>query len=224
MIWCVDQDAQRRNLEIHALRCVGMDAKGYDCADSFWQALHTESPELVLMDAALPGVDTLALVKRIRESSVARKIPVIMKARSSNELDVVRCLDSGADDCLGHSFGMMEMVSRVKAVLRRVQQYPLENTYITGGITLSLNERVVHVDREVAHLSYKEFELLKVFMDHPGEVLTRQWLYEQIWQGAYNEKSRTVDIHVQTLRKKLGSYGSLIESVKYMGYRMKKVP
>ena len=224
MIWCVDHDAQRRNLEIHALRCVGMDAKGYDSADSFWKDLQNECQELILMDAALPGVDPLALIKRIRMSSVAGSIPVIMQAQSSNELDVIRCLDSGADDCLGNPFGMLEMVSRVKAVLRRVQRTPIENVYKADGISLSLKERQVKVDQEPIQLSYKEFELLKVFMEYPGEVFTRQWLYERIWNGTYSEKNRTVDIHVQTLRKKLGTCGSLIESVKYIGYRMKKVP
>lgn len=224
MIWCVDHDAQRRNLEIHALRCVGMDAKGYDSADSFWKDLQKECPELILMDAALPGVDPIALMKRIRQSSVAGEIPVIMQAQSSNELDVIRCLDSGADDCLGNPFGMMEMVSRVKAVLRRVQRAPIENVYKADGISLSLSERLVKVDQEPIRLSYKEFELLKVLLEHPGEVFTRQWLYERIWKGTYSEKNRTVDIHVQTLRKKLGRCGHLIESVKYIGYRMKKVP
>ena len=224
MIWCVDHDAQRRNLEIHALRCVGMDAKGYDSADSFWKDLQNECPELILMDAALPGVDPLVLIKRIRQSSVAGSIPVIMQAPSANELDVIRCLDSGADDCLGNPFGMMEMVSRVKAVLRRVQRTPIENVYKADGISLSLKERLVKVDQEPIQLSYKEFELLKVFMEHPGEVFTRQWLYEGIWNDTYSEKNRTLDIHVQTLRKKLGTCGSLIESVKYIGYRMKKVP
>ena len=176
------------------------------------------------MDAVLPGVDPLALIKRIRMSSVAGSIPVIMQAQSSNELDVIRCLDSGADDCLGNPFGMMEMVSRVKAVLRRVQRAPIEDVYQAGGISLSLKERLVKVDQEPIQLSYKEFELLKVFMEHPGEVFTHQWLYERIWNGTYSEKNRTVDIHVQTLRKKLGTCGSLIESVKYIGYRMKKVP
>lgn len=224
MIWCVDHDAQQRNLEIHALRCVGMDAKGYDCADSFWVDLQKEKPELILMDAALPGVDTLALMKRIRQSSVAGKIPVIMKAKSSDELDVIRCLDSGADDCLGNPFGMMEMVSRVKALLRRTQPQETGRTLKVDDITLSLNERSVMVADEILQLSYKEFELLKVLMEHPGEVFTRKGLHDQIWGGTYNEKNRTVDIHVQTLRKKLGKCGCLIECVKYIGYRMKKVP
>ena len=224
MIWCVDHDAQRRNLEIHALRCVGMDAKGYDSADSFWKDLQKDCPELILLDTALPGVDPLVLIKRIRQSGVAGSIPVIMQAQSANELDVIRCLDSGADDCLGNPFGLMEMVSRVKAVLRRVQRTPIENVYKAGGISLSLSERLVKVDQEPIQLAYKEFELLKVLMEHPGEVFTRQWLYEGIWNGVYSEKNRTVDIHVQTLRKKLGACGHLIESVKYIGYRMKKVP
>ena len=224
MIWCVDHDAQRRNLEIHALRCVGMDARGYESADSFWKDLQIECPELILMDAALPGVDPLALIKRIRQSSVAAEIPVIMQAQSSNELDVIRCLDSGADDCLGKPFGMMEMVSRIKAVLRRVQRAPIKDVYQADGIILSVKERRVTINQEPIHLSYKEFELLRVLMEHPGEVYTRQYLYERIWNGIYSEKNRTVDIHVQTLRKKLGSCGSLIESVKYIGYRMKKVP
>ena len=203
MIWCVDHDAQRRSMEIYTLRCVGMDAKGYDNAESFWEDLHKESPELILMDAALPGVDSLFLIKRIRQSSLAKDIPVIMKAKCSDELEIVHCLDSGADDCLGNPFGMMEMVSRVRAVLRRSK--PQEA-------------------HEVLQLSYKEFELLKLFMEHPGEVFSRKSLHDQIWGGHYNEKTRTVDIHIQTLRKKLGESGYLIESVKYIGYRMRKAP
>ena len=171
MIWCVDHDAQRRNLEIHALRCVGMDAKGYDSADSFWKDLQNECPELILMDAALPGVDPLALIKRIRMSSVAGSIPVIMQAQSSNELDVIRCLDSGADDCLRNPFGMMEMVSRVKAVLRRVQRAPIEDVYQAGGISLSLKERLVKVDQEPIQLSYKEFELRRFLWNIPVRFL-----------------------------------------------------
>ena len=224
MIWCVDHDAQRRNLEIHALRCVGMDAKGYDSADSFWKDLQKECPELILMDAALPGVDPLTLIKRIRQSSVAGEIPVIMQAQSSNELDVIRCLDSGADDCLGNPFGMMEMVSRVRAVLRRSKPQEAHEVLQAENIVLSLTERSVSVKGQLLQLSYKEFELLKLFMEHPGEVFSRKSLHDQIWGGIYNEKTRTVDIHIQTLRKKLGDSGQLIESVKYIGYRMKKAP
>lgn len=224
MIWCVDSDTQRRNMEIYTFRCVGMDAKGYDSADSFWKALHTESPDLILLDAGLPGTDGLVLMKRIRQSSLAGSVPVIMAAKSSNELDVIQCLDSGADDCLGNPFGMMEMVSRVKAVLRRAQPQEAGRVRKADDITLSLNERSVMVSGEILQLSHKEFELLRVLMEHPGEVFTRKRLHDKIWGGTYDDKTRTVDIHVQTLRKKLGKCGCLIECVKYVGYRMKKVP
>jgi len=224
MIWCVDHDAQRRSMEIHTLRCVGMDAQGFDCADSFWNALHTGRPDIVLLDANLPDTDALELIKRIRQSSLVRDIPVIMTAKSANELDVIQCLDSGADDCLKNPFGMMEMVSRVKAVLRRSQPRQIRQELRVDDVILSHKERSVSVEGRPVQLSYKEYELLKVLMEHPGEVFTRKWLHDQIWGGTYNEKTRTVDIHVQTLRKKLGKCGNLIECVKYIGYRMKKVP
>ena len=223
MIWCVDHDAQRRNLDIYALRCSGMDAKGYDNVESLWEDLRQASPELILMDAALPGVDSISLMKRIRQSSLAKDIPVIMKAKSSSELDVVRCLDSGADDCLGNPCGMLEMVSRIRAVLRRSRPAPEADVYKADGIRLSLAERTVQVDGIPVRLSFKEFELLRNFLEHPGEVLTRQWLYERVWNAAYREKNRTVDIHVQSLRRKLGRCGYLIEAVICLGYRFRKV-
>ena len=224
MIWCVDHDTLRRNMEIYTLRCVGIDARGYDNAESFWEDLHKESPELILMDAALPGVDCLSLMKRIRQSSLAKDIPVIMKAKCSNELEIVRCLDSGADDCLRNPFGMMEMVSRVRAVLRRSKPQQVSEVLQAENIVLSLTQRSVSVKGQLVQLSYKEYELLKLLMEHPGEVFSRKSLHDQIWGGTYNDKTRTVDIHIQTLRKKLGESGRLIESVKYIGYRMKKAP
>ena len=224
MIWCVDRDTLRRNMEIYTLRCVGIDARGYDNAESFWEDLHKESPELILMDAALPGVDCLSLMKRIRQSSLAKDIPVIMQAKCSDELEIVRCLDSGADDCLGNPFGMMEMVSRVRAVLRRSKPQQVSEVLQAENIVLSLTQRSVSVKGQLVQVSYKEYELLKLLMEHPGEVFSRKSLHDQIWGGTYNDKTRTVDIHIQTLRKKLGESGRLIESVKYIGYRMKKAP
>ena len=224
MIWCVDRDTLRRNMEIYTLRCVGIDARGYDNAESFWEDLHQESPELILMDAALPGVDCLSLMKRIRQSSLAKDIPVIMQAKCSDELEIVRCLDSGADDCLGNPFGMMEMLSRVRAVLRRSKPQQVSEVLQAENIVLSLTQRSVSVKGQLVQVSYKEYELLKLLMEHPGEVFSRKSLHDQIWGGTYNDKTRTVDIHIQTLRKKLGESGRLIESVKYIGYRMKKAP
>lgn len=222
MIWCVDHDAQRRNLEIYALQSMGLTATGFECADSLWKALQNELPDLVLMSAGLPGINVLEFLKRIRQSSVAGKIPIIMIARTSLESEVINCLDAGADDCLGSAYGMMEMVSRVKAVLRRVQ-HNNRNLYRAEGIVLLLNERKVLINNQTVQLSFKEFELLKHFMEHIGEVLTRSWLYETVWNGDYHNQSRTVDCHVQTLRKKLGCCGYLIEAVKNVGYRFKTV-
>lgn len=222
MIWCVDHDAQRRNLEIHALRCVGMDAKGYDSADSFWKDLQKECPELILMDAALPGVDPLVLIKRIRQSRVAGSIPVIMQAQSSNELDVIRCLDSGADDCLGNPFGMMEMVSRVKAVLRRAYKDEKTDIVAVGKLTLNPQTHTVRADGEKVILTLKEFELLHKFMRHPGRVYSREQLLSDIWGADYVGETRTVDVHIGTLRTKLGECGEYIDTVRGVGYRLEE--
>lgn len=224
MIWCVENDAATRNIEVYTLQSAGFEAKGYACADSFWEALQTENPELVLLDAVLPGVDSVELLKRIRASGLAGQIPVIMAAKSSAEYDVIRCLDSGADDCLGKPFGMMEMVSRVRAVLRRYNAQPEERVLKADAIALYPDERIVRIDGRSVDLTYKEFELLRTFLENPGEVFSREWLHEHIWGGNCRKQTRTVDIHIRTLRKKLGDCGKLIESVRYIGYRMKKVP
>ena len=220
MIWCVDHDAQRRNLEIHALRCVGMDAKGYDSADSFWKDLQNECPELIMMNAALPGVDPLALIKRIRMSSVAGSIPVIMQAQSSNELDVIRCLDSGADDCLGNPFGMMEMVSRIRAVLRRTAGPVRESGLRLGNLAMDVEAHTVTASGTRVALTLKEFELLRLFLTSPGRVFTREQLLEKIWGTDYIGESRTVDVRIATLRTKLGTCGDYIRTVRGVGYRM----
>ena len=222
MIWCVDHDAQRRNLEIHALRCVGMDAKGYDSADSFWKDLQKECPELILMDAALPGVNPLALIKRIRQSRIAGEIPVIMQAQSSNELDVIRCLDSGADDCLGNPFGMMEMVSRIRAVLRRSKSLPKNDILSLGNLNMDVSSHTVTASNVRIPLTLKEFELLRLFLSAPGQVFSREQLLEKIWGTDYIGESRTVDVHIATLRTKLGPCGDYIRTVRGVGYRMEE--
>ena len=222
MIWCVEKDGAARNIQVYALESAGFHAKGFENGTSFWEALQTEKPELVLLDTALPGMDGVELLKRIRMSGTVGSLPVIM-ATGNTEYDIVRCLDAGADDCVSKPFGMMEMVSRVRAVLRRHQPKEPDNVLRAGNIAVYLNERAAAADGQKVNLSYKEFELLRLFMEHPGEVFTREQLYTKIWKAEYTGKNRTVDIHVQTLRKKLGTCGSLIESVRYIGYRMKKV-
>lgn len=223
MIWCVENDAAIRNIAVYTLQSAGFQARGFENGTSFWNALQTESPELVVMDALLPGMDGMELLKRIRTSGTMQDLPVIMAA-GQTEYDIIRCLDSGADDCLSKPFGMMEMVSRVKAVLRRYTPKKSSHTLVIDNIALYQDERTVRVDGKPVQLTYKEFELLQRFLLNPGEVFSREQLYSEIWGGKLTDQSRTVDIHVQTLRKKLGDSGKLIESVRYIGYRMKKVP
>lgn len=223
MIWCVENDAAVRNIAVYTLQAAGFQAKGFESGTSFWDALQTECPELVVLDALLPGMDGMEVLKKIRTSGTVQDLPVIMAA-GRTEYDVIRCLDSGADDCLSKPFGMMEMVSRVKAVLRRYTPKESLHTLVMDNITLCQDEHTVRVYGKPLQLTHKEFELLQRFLLKPGEVFSREQLYSEIWGGKFTDQNRTVDIHVQTLRKKLGDSGKLIESVRYIGYRMKKVP
>ena len=222
MIWCVENDAAVRNIAVYTLQSAGFQARGFENGTSFWNALQTENPKLVVMDAVLPGMDGLELLKKIRASGTVQDLPVIMAA-GQTEYDIIRCLDSGADDCLSKPFGMMEMVSRIRAVLRRYTPREPQQVLTMANIALYQNERTVRADGNPVQLTYKEFELLRHFLLHPGEVFTREQLYQEIWGGTFTDQNRTVDMHVRTLRKKLGDSGRLIESVRYIGYRMKKV-
>lgn len=222
MIWCVENDAAVRNIAVYTLQSAGFQARGFENGTSFWNALQTENPKLVVMDAVLPGMDGLELLKKIRASGTVQDLPVIMAA-GQTEYDIIRCLDSGADDCLSKPFGMMEMVSRIRAVLRRYTPREPQQVLTMANIALYQNQRTVRADGNPVQLTYKEFELLRHFLLHPGEVFTREQLYQEIWGGTFTDQNRTVDMHVRTLRKKLGDSGRLIESVRYIGYRMKKV-
>lgn len=223
MIWCVENDAAVRNIAVYTLRSAGFQARGFENGTSFWNALQAEKPKLVVMDTVLPGMDGLELLKKIRTSGTVQDLPVIMAAGKA-EYDIIRCLESGADDCLSKPFGMMEMVSRVKAVLRRYTPKDSLRVLTIDTIALYQDERTVRVDGNPVQLTYKEFELLQRFLLNPGEVFSREQLYADVWGGEFTDQSRTVDMHVRTLRKKLGDSGKLIESVRYIGYRMKKVP
>lgn len=223
MIWCVENDAAVRNIAVYTLQSAGFRARGFENGTSFWNALQAEKPKLVVMDTVLPGMDGLELLKKIRTSGTVQDLPVIMAAEKA-EYDVIRCLDSGADDCLTKPFGMMEMVSRVNAVLRRYTPKDSLRVLTIDTIALYQDERTVRVDGNPVQLTYKEFELLQRFLLNPGEVFSREQLYADVWGGEFTDQSRTVDMHVRTLRKKLGDSGKLIESVRYIGYRMKKVP
>ena len=220
MIWCVEDDASIRDIEVYALTSIGFDAKGFEDGDSFWSALQTEQPRLVVLDVMLPGTDGVELLKRMKASEEFRDIPVIMATAKGTEYDKIQSLDLGADDYLVKPFGIMEMVSRVKAVLRRCKRTQSGSLLCVDGLVLNLGEHTVSVDGERVTLTYKEYELLHLFLSQPGIAFTREQLLSRVWNSEYFGETRTVDMHIRTLRQKLGPYGQLIETVRNVGYRL----
>ncbi len=226
MIWCVEDDTGIRDIEVYALQSAGLEAKGFADGLSFWNALETEKekPELVMLDMMLPGVDGLELLKRMKASAELNDIPVMMATAKGMEYDKVQSLDIGADDYLVKPFGMMEMISRVKAVLRRCAPRQSVNMLQAGGLSIHLDAHTVWADGERIQLTFKEFELLRTFMSHPGMAFTRDQLFSDIWGMDYCGETRTVDMHIRTLRQKLGAYGRMIETVRNVGYRLEVKP
>jgi len=220
MIWCVEDDASIRDIEVYALTSTGMDARGFDDGDAFWEALQTEQPELVLLDVMLPGKDGITLLRMMKASEEFCDIPVMMATAKGTEYDKIMGLDLGADDYLVKPFGILEMVSRVKAVLRRCQRTQKPELLSVSGLVLNPTEHTVSVNGERLALTYKEYELLYLFLSQPGVAFTREQLLENVWKTDYLGETRTVDMHIRTLRQKLGSYGSLIETVRNVGYRL----
>ena len=220
MIWCVEDDPSIREIEVYALNSTGLEARGFADGGEFWEALDTEQPELVLLDVMLPGEDGVAILKRLRSDERYREIPVIMATAKGTEFDKVQSLDFGADDYITKPFGMMEMVSRVKAVLRRSQ--PKQSTPLLKlkGLTLDENQHTVTIDDQRVVLTYKEYELLRLFLSHPGMAFSREQLLQTVWNTEYAVETRTVDMHIRTLRQKLGEYGRYIETIRGVGYRL----
>ena len=220
MIWCVDDDNTIRDIEIYTLTQTGFEAKGFADGISMLEALKTEKPELIVLDIMLPGKDGVEVLKEIRSNPETRKIPVIMATAKGTEMDKIQGLDTGADDYLVKPFGVMEMVSRIKAVLRRCEPDEKEEVLSIGEITLSDKEHLVTVNGEKVVLTFKEFEILKLFMSNPGIVFSRDKLLSEVWGIDYLGESRTVDMHIKTLRQKLGDAGTIIETVIGVGYKM----
>ena len=212
MIWCVEDDASIRDIEVYTLSSTGFDARGFADGVSFWSALQTEKPDLVVLDVMLPGVDGIELLQRMKASAELRTIPVVMATAKGAEYDRIRGLDLGADYYLVKPFGVMELVFCVKAVLRRYQPEKAAHLLRSDGL--------VTVDGARVALTYKEFELLRLFLSHPGMAFTRDQLFQEIWGMDYCGETRTVDMHIRTLRQKLGPYGRRIETVRNVGYRM----
>ena len=220
MIWCVEDDSSIRDIEVYALTSVGFEAKGFEDGDSFWNALQSEKPDLVVLDVMLPGKDGVTLLKLMKAAEAFRDIPVIMATARGSEYDKIQSLDLGADDYLVKPFGIMEMVSRVKAVLRRCRPVKETKLFQLGGLVLNPDEHTVTVDGERIVLTYKEYELLYLFLSQPGIAFTREQLLSSVWNAEYLGESRTVDMHIRTLRQKLGKYGHIIETVRNVGYRL----
>lgn len=220
MIWCVEDDSSIRDIEVYALTSTGLEARGFEDGDSFWDALQTEKPELVVLDVMLPGKDGVTLLKMMKSSEAFQDIPVIMATAKGTEYDKIQSLDLGADDYLVKPFGIMEMVSRVKAVLRRCRPVKESRQLKLEGLVLNPEEHTVTLDGERVTLTYKEYELLHLFLSQPGIAFTREQLLSSVWNAEYLGETRTVDMHIRTLRQKLGSYGHIIETVRNVGYRL----
>lgn len=220
MIWCVDDDSTIRDIEVYTLVQTGFEAKGFADGISMLEALQSDKPELIVLDIMLPGKDGVEVLKEIRSNPLTRKIPVIMATAKGTEMDKIQGLDNGADDYLVKPFGVMEMISRIKAVLRRCDNTDNPEVLTYGDITLNDTSHLVTVNNEKVSLTYKEFEILKLFMQHPDVVFSRDQLLSKVWGIDYLGESRTVDMHIKTLRQKLSGSSNRIETIINVGYKM----
>lgn len=218
VIYCVEDDNGIRDLMIYALNAAGFEARGFADGPAFWEGLREATPELILLDIMLPGEDGISILKRLR--AAGNGVPVIMATAKGAEYDKVIGLDLGADDYLAKPFGMMEMVSRVRAVLRRSRPAGTGEVIALGGLEMDTARHTVTAGGERVELTFKEYELLRKLMENPGRVFTRDQLLSSVWGTEYAGETRTVDVHIGTLRTKLGPFGETIETVRGVGYRM----
>lgn len=222
MIYCVEDDANIRDLVVYTLQNTGFEAKGFGEGRALKKALAEETPELILLDIMLPGEDGIQLLQQLRASAKTKRIPVIMVTAKGSEYDKVRGLDLGADDYVAKPFGMLELVSRIRAVLRRSNMGEGKDKQLhCGVVTLDLEKYKVSVNGREVTLTLKEFELLRRLMEHPDVVHSRDRLLEEVWGYDFYGETRTVDVHVRTLRHKLGEAGEQIETVRGVGYRIR---
>jgi len=220
MIYCVEDDNSIRDLMLYTLKVSGFEASGFPDGADFWKALKNQIPELIVLDIMLPGEDGISILKKLRMSPLTSDIPVIMATAKGSEYDAVIGLDTGADDYLAKPFGMMEMVSRIRAVLRRTAPKKTE-ILSCGDLTIDEGRHLVLAKGKNVLLTLKEYELLKLFMENTGQVFTRDALLSRIWGFDSICETRTVDVHIGTLRTKLMEYGDMIETVRGVGYKMK---
>lgn len=224
MIYIVEDDVEVREMETYALKSSGFDVMAFECGKVMDEQVKTGVPDLFILDIMLPGEDGLNILKRLRVQENTKDIPVIMLTAKGTELDKVKGLDLGADDYIAKPFGVLEFISRVRAVLRRSERSSSESTealnLALGGVTLDDQRRSVTVGGIAVELTFKEYELLKLLMSRPGTVFSRQQILEKIWGVDFDMDTRTVDMHIKTLRQKLGVQGSIIQTVRNVGYKV----
>lgn len=220
MIYCVEDERNIRELLVYTLGTTGFEAKGIRDGKELRKALKEEIPQLILLDIMLPGEDGYSILEKLKSNQETRDIPVIMVTAKEAEYDKVRALDSGADDYITKPFGMMEFIARVKAVLRRAAKQAGKKEYTYKGLTIHVDRHQVFDRERAVELTLKEFDLLRYLMENQGIVLSRDQILEKIWGYEYAGETRTVDVHIRTLRQKLGDSGFLIETVRGVGYRI----
>lgn len=220
MIYLIEDDASIRELVIYALNNSGFEAQGFDAPSAFWRAMAQQVPSMILLDIMLPEEDGLSILQKLRASAVTKKLPVIMLTAKNTEYDRVVGLDSGADDFISKPFGMMELVARVRAVLRRAEKKEWQGDYQVGPLFVSPQRHLVQVAGEEVLLTNKEFALLCLLLEHQGMAMTRDAIMDGVWGQEFSRENRTLDVHVRTLRTKLGAAGQLIETVRGVGYKI----
>lgn len=218
MIYCVEDDKSIREIEMYTLQSTGFETKGFEDGRSFFEELKEEKPDLILLDVMLPDEDGISILTKLKKNPDTSDIPVIIASAKGEEYDKIKGLDTGADDYLAKPFGMMEMISRIKAVLRR-SIHAISNNLTSGNIEMDLDSHIVKINGEQIELTLKEYELLKLFISHPGIVFSREALLNKIWEVEYYGETRTVDVHIRTLRSKLKEEGNRITTVRGVGYR-----
>lgn len=224
MIYCVEDDASIRELVLYTLNNAGLQAEGFERPSAFWAAMEQVRPTLILLDIMLPEEDGLSILRKLRADRATRALPVMMLTAKGTEYDTVLALDAGADDYVPKPFRMMELLSRIRALIRRAEGYntlPESEEYHIDGLELSPSRHLVRVNGQEIALTFKEFELLCLLVENRGIVLSRDKILDKVWQDTMGRESRTVDVHIRTLRHKLGTIGGRIETVRGVGYKFK---
>ena len=222
MIYLVEDDNSIRELVAYTFNTAGLEAEGFDRPSLFWEALEKRKPDLVLLDIMLPEEDGIQILQKLRQRKDTKKLPVIMLTAKGSEYDKVMGLESGADDYVSKPFGMMELLARVKALLRRTEDLrpAQESRYVIGDLTVNRKRHEVFVKGEAVTLTKKEFDMLCYLLENKGMVLTRDQLLNQIWGYDFDGENRTVDVHIRTLRQNLGDCGTYIETIRGIGYKI----